>query len=107
MRHRLGLATRTQISVCKSPFPFAGTAVPLFHSKTVQHRPLLVHYNLQECDGQTDTPPTAKMHFLIAERDKKQHLFINHTFAAHTHLFIYTDSCSIYHVYGVQSKEKP
>ena len=28
MRHRLGLATRTQISVCKSPFPSAGTAVP-------------------------------------------------------------------------------
>jgi len=26
MRHRLGLATRTQISVCKSPFPSAGTA---------------------------------------------------------------------------------
>ena len=27
MRHRLGLATRTQISVCKSPFLSAGTAV--------------------------------------------------------------------------------
>ena len=27
MRHRLGLATRTQISVCKSPVPSAGTAV--------------------------------------------------------------------------------
>ena len=27
MRHRLGLVTRTQISVCKSPFPSAGTAV--------------------------------------------------------------------------------
>ena len=27
MRHRLGLATRTQISVCKSPFPSAGTTV--------------------------------------------------------------------------------
>jgi len=25
--HHLGLATRTQISVCKSPFPSAGTAV--------------------------------------------------------------------------------
>ena len=25
MRHRLGLATRTQISVCKLPFPSAGT----------------------------------------------------------------------------------
>ena len=25
--NRLGLATRTQISVCKSPFPSAGTAV--------------------------------------------------------------------------------
>ena len=32
MRHRLGLATRTQISVCKSPFPSAGTAVSLFHA---------------------------------------------------------------------------
>ena len=29
MRHRLGLATRTQISVCKSPFPSTGTAVSL------------------------------------------------------------------------------
>jgi len=27
VRRRLGLATRTQISVCKSPFPSAGTAV--------------------------------------------------------------------------------
>ena len=37
----LGLATRTQISVCKSPFSSAGTAVSLFHAKTVQQRPLL------------------------------------------------------------------
>jgi len=29
VRHRLGLATKTQISVCKSPFPSAGTAVSL------------------------------------------------------------------------------
>ena len=36
VRHRLGLATRTQISVCKSPFPSAGTAVSLFRAKTVQ-----------------------------------------------------------------------
>ena len=41
MRHRLGLATRTQISVCKSPFPSADTAVSLFRAKTVQQRPLL------------------------------------------------------------------
>ena len=41
MRHRLGLATRTQISVCKLPFPSAGTAVSLFRAKTVQQRPLL------------------------------------------------------------------
>ena len=41
MRHRLGLATRTQISVCKSPFPSAGTAVSLFRAKMVQQRPLL------------------------------------------------------------------
>ena len=33
MRHRLGLATRTQISVCKSAFPSAGTAVSLFRAK--------------------------------------------------------------------------
>ena len=36
MGHRLGLATRTQISVCKLPFPSAGTAVSLFRAKTVQ-----------------------------------------------------------------------
>ena len=41
MRHRLGLATRTQISVCKSPFPSADTAVSLLRAKTVQQRPLL------------------------------------------------------------------
>ena len=41
MRHRLGLATRTQISVCKSPFSSAGTAVSLFRAKTVQRRTLL------------------------------------------------------------------
>ena len=39
--HRLSLATRTQISVCKSPFPSASTAMSLFHAKTVQQRPLL------------------------------------------------------------------
>ena len=41
VRHRLGLATRTQISVCKSPFPSAGTAVSQFRAKMVQQRPLL------------------------------------------------------------------
>jgi len=33
--HCLGLAARTQISVSKSPFPSAGTAVSLFRAKTV------------------------------------------------------------------------
>jgi len=50
--HRLGLATRTQISVCKSPFPSAGTAVSLFCAKTVQQRPLLpreVETRLPDC----------------------------------------------------------
>jgi len=41
IRHCLCLATRTQISVCKPPFPSAGTAVTLFRAKTVQQRPLL------------------------------------------------------------------
>ena len=41
MGHRLGLATRTQISVYKSSFPSAGTAVSLFRAKTVQQRPVL------------------------------------------------------------------
>jgi len=36
VRHRLGLATRTQISVRNSPFPSAGTVVSLFRAKTVQ-----------------------------------------------------------------------
>jgi len=36
VRHRLGLATTTQISVCKSPFPSAGTAVSLFRAKTAE-----------------------------------------------------------------------
>ena len=33
VEHPLGLATRTQISVCKSPFSSAGTAVSLFRGK--------------------------------------------------------------------------
>ena len=33
MGHRLGLATKTQIGVCKLPFPSAGTAVSLFRAK--------------------------------------------------------------------------
>ena len=33
MGHRLDLATRTQISVCKSPFPSAGPVVSLFRAK--------------------------------------------------------------------------
>ena len=37
MRHRLGLATMTQISVCKSSFPSAGTAVSLFRAKTTEY----------------------------------------------------------------------
>jgi len=52
VRHRLGLATRTQISVCKSPFPSAGTAVSLFRAKTVQQKPLLpreVETRLLDC----------------------------------------------------------
>jgi len=56
VRHRLGLATRTQISVCKSPFPSAGTAVSLFRAKTGQQRPLLlreVETRLPDCGGHT------------------------------------------------------
>ena len=51
-RIRQCLATRTQISVCKSPFPSAGTAVSLFRAKTVQQRPLLpmeVETRLPDC----------------------------------------------------------
>jgi len=54
VRHRLGLATRTQISVRKSSFPSEGTAVSLFRAKTVQQRPLLpreVETWLPDCDG--------------------------------------------------------
>jgi len=50
--HRLSLAARTQISVCKSPFPSAGTAVSLFRVKMVQQRPLLpgeVKIRLPDC----------------------------------------------------------
>jgi len=52
VQHRLGLATRTQISVCKSLFPSADTAVSLFRAKTVQQRPLLpseVETRLPDC----------------------------------------------------------
>ena len=52
VRHRLGLATRTQISVCKSPFFSAGTTVSLFRAKTVQQTQLLlreVETELPDC----------------------------------------------------------
>jgi len=52
VRHRLGLATRTQISVCKLLYPSAGTAVSLFRAKTVQHRLVLqreVETRLSDC----------------------------------------------------------
>ena len=51
-RIRQCLATRTQISVCKSPFLSAGTTVSLFRAKTVQQRPLLpmeVETRLPDC----------------------------------------------------------
>ena len=50
--YHLGLATRTQISICQSPFPSAGTAVSLFHAKMVQQTPLLpreVETRLSDC----------------------------------------------------------
>jgi len=39
--HCLQSCHPAQISVCKSPFPSAGTAVSLFRAKTVQQKPLL------------------------------------------------------------------
>jgi len=47
VRHHLGLATRTQISVCKSPFPSAGTALSLFSAKTAYTRE--VETRLPDC----------------------------------------------------------
>ena len=58
MEHRLGLATRTQISVCKSLFPSAGTAVSLFRAKMVQQRPLLPR------EVETGLPDCGVAHFL-------------------------------------------
>jgi len=46
VRHRLGLVTSTQINVCKSPFPSAGTAVSLFcvkGSKLCVHEGIMYH----------------------------------------------------------------
>ena len=43
---------RTQISVCKLPFPSTGTAMSLFRAKTIQQRPLLskeVKTRLPDC----------------------------------------------------------
>ena len=56
VRHRLGLAARTEISVCKLLFPSAGIAVSLFRAKTVQQRPLLpreVETRLPDCLSHT------------------------------------------------------
>ena len=49
---RLRITHLSQISVCKSPFPSAGTAVSLFRAKIVQQRPLLpreVETQLPDC----------------------------------------------------------
>jgi len=46
VRHRLGLATRTQISVCKSPFPYTGTAVSQGFVMRDTNKPTLIpNYN--------------------------------------------------------------
>jgi len=50
VRHRLGLVTRTQISVCKSPFPSAGTAVSLLRAKTVQQRLVMDYLKISKLD---------------------------------------------------------
>ena len=42
MWHHLDLTARTQISVCKSPFPSTSTPVASFRVKTIQQRPLLL-----------------------------------------------------------------
>ena len=52
MRHRLGLATRTQISVCKSPFPSAGTAVSLFPIMKYVSRPKSSAIDIADILGQ-------------------------------------------------------
>jgi len=44
--HRLGLTTGAQISVCKTPCPSTGTAMPLAGAETVQERLTDIrHYN--------------------------------------------------------------
>jgi len=52
MWNTVWVSPQGQISVCKSPFPFAGTAVSLFRAKMVQQRPLLprkVETRLPDC----------------------------------------------------------
>jgi len=67
VRHRLGLATRTQISVCMSSFPSAGTTVSLFRVKTVQQRPLLlreVETRLPDCEDMVVTAADSVLSWL-------------------------------------------
>ena len=46
----------TQISVCKSPFPSASTALSLFRAKTVQQRPLLPREVETSCNDRHNKP---------------------------------------------------
>ena len=69
----------TTISVCKSPFPSAGTAVSLFCAKTVQQRPLLprkVETWLPDCvSGWKRVSPSQIMIVIITlhcTKDQKQ-----------------------------------
>jgi len=66
--YRLGLATRTQISVCKSPFPSAGAALSLFRAKMVQLRPLLpreIETRLPDCGSHTRSELTTWADFQL------------------------------------------
>ena len=54
--HRLGLTTEAQISVCKMPWLYIGSAMPLTSAETVQERPLL------SWKGETRLPDCGVVH---------------------------------------------
>ena len=98
MRHRLGLATRTQISVCKLPFPSAGTAVSLF---IVWERLTNVQKTLLFCNGEENEKVIWNPH---ADRITTMLMHACHVWLTSVSAFI---SCPVYRMTELSHKLRP
>ena len=79
---------RTQISVCKSQFPSAGTAVSLFRAKMVQQRPLLPR------EVKTLLPDCGVAHYVSIDHQLCLHRLLMSTGCKSSHSGFLDVSCS-------------